>query len=153
MREFALQTPFGASLASAAIVALAHLVRDGIVGSDERPGLGWSNRVVIHIAQLIGTILFENDVDPVQEMGGTGTHGLMVMVAFTNHLVVVDGGDLVVGGCCSGADGFARRLRLVAGRIKPVVARFAGAGSRVSIGQPSTRAVCAGVIPASPSMA
>jgi hypothetical protein len=52
------------------------------------------NGSAIDVAQLVGAILFQDDIDAIQQVGGTSTDGLQVMLAALHYLSVVDGGDL-----------------------------------------------------------
>ena len=81
-------------LASPAIIARAHLLRDGVPLSDDSPGVLSSDWCTVDIAQLVGSIFLENHVHPVQEMSGAGTDGLRVMLAPVHHLIVIDDGNL-----------------------------------------------------------
>jgi hypothetical protein len=83
-----------ASLAHAIVVAAADLVRDAIAGAANAPGLLGVDRRAIYVADLIGTVLFEEDVDTIEQMRGAGTNGLQMVFAAGHHLLVINGGDL-----------------------------------------------------------
>ena len=87
---------FGSFFASDAVVASTHFIRDNVTFGDDSSGLFWGDRGAVHIIKLIRAILQQDDAHPIQEMGGTSTHGLVVVVAFVHHLVIIDEANLRV---------------------------------------------------------
>gem|GEM_PF-4461808 len=92
----ALGTFLGAGAALADIVTLTDFVRDVVTGHKDGAGLTPGDGLAIYVPQFIRTVFFEDDVDAVEEVSGTGADGLRVMSASFDHLLVVDGGDLRV---------------------------------------------------------
>jgi len=74
--------------------ALTHDLLDGVVFGDHRPRLLAGDGGSIHIAQLVRFVLPQHDQHPVKEMGRTGTDRLFVMLAFVDHLIIVNRRDL-----------------------------------------------------------
>ena len=84
----------GASLAHPMVVATAHLVGDLVAFLANGAGGAFIHRSSIDVAKFVGTVFPEQDVDPIQQMGGTSTECLEVVFPQLHHLGVVDGGNL-----------------------------------------------------------
>ncbi len=82
--------------AATPVVALADRLGHEVACPHDRPALCRGHWCAIHAAQFVGLILSQHSQHPVQEVGGAGTQGLVVVLALVYHLVVVDGGDLRV---------------------------------------------------------
>lgn len=80
--------------ARAVVIPTSDLVEDVKTLLADAAGGALVNGGAIDIAQLVGAILFQNDVDAIQQVGGTSTDRLQVMFAALHHMDVVDGGNL-----------------------------------------------------------
>lgn len=63
---------------------------------DDLKSLGFADRGTFHVSQYEGTIFTQDTQDTVEEMSGTGTDGLGMMLALVDHLVIVNGSYLWV---------------------------------------------------------
>jgi hypothetical protein len=76
------------------VVALPNLIWDPEVGQTQVAGSSFVNGLTIEIAELVGTLLFENGKDAAGQVGSTGTDSMMMMLAMVDHLVVIDSRQL-----------------------------------------------------------
>ncbi len=81
---------FFSRAAVASVVLPTHLRRHGIALGDDPLCLFDGDRPAIDIPQFIRSRFAQHDPDPIQEMRGTRTHRLAVMLAVMHHLVIVE---------------------------------------------------------------
>src|SRR5512135_2279874 len=82
----ALQALLGSLHPHPVVIADADFCGHAIAFLTNRPGVFLAERGAVDIAQLPGTLLPQHHVDPGEQVGGTGTHGLEMMLALIDHL-------------------------------------------------------------------
>ena len=93
---FALCLTFGPFPASTPVVAPPYFFGHYVPFQDDGPCFFRRDRCAVHVSEFIGTVFEQDDPYPIEQVSGTGTHGLVVVLAFVDHLVVIDGRDLRV---------------------------------------------------------
>lgn len=83
-------------LANPLVFATAYPVRDDEMFLADLTSLAFGDGLSLRILQLVRAVFSQDGVYAVEQMGGTGTDGLIMVFATIDHLVVVDSGDLRV---------------------------------------------------------